>query len=554
MISQGVVVNESTSSAAFTNVVVFDGDRLLRNVDTVTVEGGRIAAVGRADDLMPPRSGTEVIDGAGGLLQPGFIDAHVHPVEAGLERMRCDLSSAATKQEYLTLIKQYADTHPDEPWILGGGWQMAAFPGGTPTRQELDAVVGDRPALLSNRDHHGSWANSRALELAGLDAHSPDPDDGRLEREPDGHPTGMLQEGARALVQAVVPPDTEDDEYAGLMEAQRHLHSLGVTGWQDAIVGNYGNHTDTTPLYQRAADNGDLTAYVVAALWWDRHRGAEQVPELVERRARHTHPRFRATSVKIMQDGIPENRTAAMIDPYVTTCRCAPAERGLSFVDPEELRGHVVELDRLGFQIHVHAIGDRAVREALDAFEAARRAHGPGDGRHHIAHLQVVHPDDVSRFAELEVSANMQTLWATYDPQMVELNVPLLGPERTSWQYPFAALDASGAHLCAGSDWPVTSADPWQALHVAVNRTLPEDDHDHNPERFLPHQALTLERALAAYTSGSGWINRREHGIAAGRPADLVLHDRNPFAHGPEQISDTRVVATWVDGQLVHHR
>lgn len=541
------------------NGAVFDGHRLVAGSDAVAIEDGRIIAIGTTVDLRAAApSGAEEIDAAGGLIQPGFIDSHAHPVEGGIERMRCDLSGAGTREECAAIIADYAATHPDEEWIQGGGWNLAAFPGGTPTARELDAIVGNRPALLFNRDHHGAWASTAALRAAGLDDSTPDPQDGRLERDSDGHLTGMLQEGACDLVAAHAPPKSEADEYAGLIEGQRYLHSVGVVGWQDAIVGFYGNHTDTCATYLRAAQNGDLTAHVVGALWWDRDRGAEQIAELEERRRSFAHARFSPTSVKIMQDGIPENRTAAMIEPYLAPsggCRCgAEGERGLSFVDPELLPGYVTGLDAVGFQVHVHAIGDRAVRESLNAFAAARAANGPSDNRHHIAHVQVVHPDDVRRFAELQVAANIQALWATFEPQMVELNAPLLGPERVEWQYPFADFRDAGVQLCAGSDWPVTTPNPWEAIHVAVNRTLRPDDYDYNETPFLPRQALTLSEALAAYTSGSGWVNRRPNEISVGADADIVIADRNPFSAEAGQIGDTQTVTTLVGGNAVFRR
>jgi len=544
----------------FVNGTVFDGRRLLAPGTDVAVRGETIVAVG-PDALSLRDAHTEVVDLDGGLLQPGFVDAHIHPIEGGLERMRCDLSVGATSDDYLSIIRDYAAAHPDEPWIRGGGWQLAAFPGGIPPLDALDAAVPDRPVFLANRDHHGAWVNSRALELAGIDAHTPDPADGRIERFADGRPNGVLQEGARELVTPFMPVDTPDDEYAALLSAQAYLHSLGVTGWQDAIVGNYGSHTDTGDVYRRAADNGDLTATVRAALWWDRERGLDQLDELVARRtALHGNPRFSAASVKVMQDGIPENQTAAMIDPYLdpTGCRCGTPSTGHSYIDPADLRRYVTALDAADFQVHVHAIGDRAVREALDALEAARAENGRADGgpsnRHHIAHVQIVHPDDVPRFARVDAAVNMQALWATFDPQMVDLNLPILGDERAAWQYPFAALERAGARLGAGSDWPVTTPDPWQALHVAVNRRLPASDPDFNPRAFFAEQALTLETALAAYTSGSAHLNGQDDAgcLAPGFAADLVVLDRDPFAAPADEIHLTRTRQTWVRGRRVY--
>jgi predicted amidohydrolase YtcJ len=521
----------------------------------VAVRDGRITAVGGDDEvrtLAGPR--TEVVEARGGLVHAGFVDAHVHPVQAGLERMRCDLSAGRTATEYVRLVADYAAAHPEQSWIAGAGWAMAAFPGGAPRAELLDAVVPDRPVFLPNRDHHGAWVNSRALELAGIDKRTPDPHDGRIERDADGRPTGTLHEGAMHLVGDLRPQDTPAEMLAALLGAQGYLHSLGITGWQDAIVGHHANLLDTSGTYRDASDRGLLTARVVGALFWDRHRGAEQIEDLLARRELMTGPRLSAGTVKIMQDGVPENFTAGMTEPYLDACGCRTANAGLSFLDPTALAEHVVELERHGFQVHVHAIGDRAVRETLDAFAAGRRANGRHDLRHHIAHAQVVHPDDVPRFAELGVAVNMQTLWAANDPQMLDLNVPFLGPERARWQYPFGDLARTGARLCAGSDWPVTSADPWDALHVAVNRHLPAHLVDRDYEPFLPEQALDLATALTAYTAGSAWINHADDTgrIEVGAQADLVVADRDPFPGPAEEIAATEVVATYVGGRLVH--
>ena len=533
------------STTAFVNGSVFDGRHHL-GAATVLVEDSHVTAVG---DLDVP-SGASVVDVAGGLVAPGFVDAHVHAVQGGLERTRCDLSSGSTREDYLAGVKAYAESHPDVPWILGGGWAMAAFPGGTPVAADLDTVVPDRPVFLPNRDHHGAWVNTRALELAGITRESPEPPHGRIERDADGRPTGTLHEGAMHLVTRLLPETSAADYYDGLLAGQAYLHSLGVTGWQDAIVGSYAGMDDPGPTYLHAAQRGDLTAHVVGALWWDRERGDEQVASLVERRQEFTHGRFRATSVKVMQDGVAENGTAAMTAPYLDRCGHATDNSGHSFVDPLALRRYVSRLDAEGFQVHVHAIGDRGVREALDAFETVA-----GSGlRHHVAHLQLIHPDDVRRFGELGVAANMQALWACLDDQMTDLTMPFLGEERSTWQYPFGSLHRAGARLVAGSDWPVSTPNPLEAIHVAVNRWAYGAEGREGNEPFLPEQSLDLETAFAAYTSGSAWVNHRDDAgvLAPGKAADLVVLDRDPFAGDVAEIGATRVVSTWVDGVAVH--
>jgi predicted amidohydrolase YtcJ len=534
----------------FRNGAIFDGHRH-RGPGAVVVEDGRIVETGPERELdTQPGPEVEDVDLRGGLLAPGFVDAHVHAVQGGLERIRCDLSGVSGREGYLAAIASYAEEHPEVPWILGGGWAMAAFPGGTPTASDLDGVVADRPVYLPNRDHHGAWVNTRALELAGVDTGTPDPPHGRIERDASGRPTGTLHEGAMQLVARHAPADDPDDYYSGLLEGQRYLHSLGVTGWQDAIVGDYAGMQDPGPAYLRAAQNGDLTAYVVGALWWERDLGEEQVASLVERRERYTHDRFRATSVKIMQDGVAENFTAAMTAPYLGADGAPTINSGLSFVNPGALRHYIAVLSDENFQVHVHAIGDRAAREALDAFAAAQQRDPRPDLRHHIAHLQLVHPDDVPRFATLGVAANIQALWACLDDQMVDLTLPFLDDQRAAWQYPFGDLHRAGARLVAGSDWPVSTPDPLAAIHTAVNRVAHGAEGREGHERFLPDQALPLEVAFAAYTSGSAWVNHRDDAgrLAPGAVADLVVLDRDPFAAPPDQIGATRVVSTWIDG------
>jgi predicted amidohydrolase YtcJ len=542
----------TNADLVFSGGPVHLGNAARSRATAVAVAGDPIVAVGHGEiaELVGPR--TEVVDLRGRLLIPGFQDAHVHPVGGGVEMGACDLSAALTAEECRALIAAYAAANPGAAWITGGGWSMDSFPGGTPDRWFLDEVVAERPVFLPNRDHHGAWVNSRALELAGIDSRTPDPADGRIERAADGTPTGMLQEGAMGLVADLVPPASEADLVAGLLRAQALLHSVGITAWQDAMVGSDTGLGDVVAAYRGVRDRGLLTGRVVGALWWERDQGLEQLDHLVALRAELSGGNLSATSVKIMQDGVAENHTAAMLSPYLRGCGCAEggSHDGLSFIDPAALRGYVTALDAQGFQVHFHALGDRAVREALDAIEAAREANGPRDTRPHLAHLQVVDPEDVPRFRALGATANLQPLWAAHEPQMDELTIPFLGPERAARQYPFGDLLRSGATLAGGSDWPVSSPDPVLGIHVAVNRTPPGEV----AEVFYPEQRIDLGSALAAYTSGTAYVNHLDDTgvIAVGNLADLVVLDRDPFSGPAEEIWRTRVEQTFVGGRRVY--
>jgi len=527
-------------------VVTMDAAR--RTAEAIAVRGGRIVAVGNARDLRPlAGSHTRVVELNGRMALPGFQDAHVHPTHGGLARIRCGLHDVTGgARAVVEHVREYADAHPELPWILGSGWYMADFPGGTPDKEKLDRVLPDRPVFLVNRDGHGAWVNTRALEVSGIDRDTPDPDDGRIERTVDGDPQGTLHEGAMELVQRVLPTTKPEEIERALREAQAYLHSLGITAWQDAWVedGDDG-------AYLALAERGELTARVVGALWWDRTGGLEQVDAVIARRDRGAVGRYATTSVKLMLDGVCENFTAAMLEPYLRADGQPGDNAGFDFIDPALLGQVVTRLDAAGMQPHFHCIGDRAVRNALDAVEAARRANGWSDTRPHIAHIQVIHPDDLPRFRALGVVANAQPYWACHESQMDDLTIPFLGPERASWQYPFASLRRAGAQLAMGSDWAVSTANPLREMEVAVRRV---SDERRDAPSFLPEERLDLAESLVAFTIGSAFVNHfddRTGSLEVGKLADLIVLDRDLFAADAGPIGDARVLLTLVEGDAV---
>jgi predicted amidohydrolase YtcJ len=534
-------------------------------VQALAVRGGVIQALGTDGDIRDLTGpGTRVVDLRGRLAIPAFGDAHVHPVSGGLESLRCNLLGLRTRHECLAAVSAYCASLPASAWVLGGGWTMAAFPGGTPVAADLDAVTGGRPAFLPNRDHHSAWVNTAALDLAGVGADTPDPDDGRIERDEAGRPAGALHDGAMRLVAAHVPPASAAELTGGLLAAQAYLHSLGITRFQDACVGAAGELgiPDAFDAYCRAAADGLLTCHVVGALWWDRGRGLDQIDDLLARRERAMRVgagdgHFRATTVKLMVDGVCETFTAAMSAPYLDRHGHPSGNRGNLFIEPEMLAEATRRLAAEGFQLHFHVIGDRAVTVALDALEALPAAQRRA-ARHHLAHLQFIAPRDMGRLRALDAVANFQPLWACSDPQMTELTLPFVGAERAAWQYQIGSLARSGTRLAFGSDWPVSSPDPLQEIHVAVNRVLSERLGTRGePERedpFLPGQAITVQAAIDAFTRGVAWVNHSE-GVAGtllpGLQADLAVLDQDLFAIPAAYIGSTSVVMTAASGKVV---
>lgn len=548
-----------------TGAALFVDGGVSREADSIAIEGGRIRAIGsREDASRATAADAEVIDAHGGLVTPGFLDCHAHPVQAGLERLSCDLTDSTSAEEAVAMVRDYAAAHPDLDWIVGGGWHMDDYPGGTPSSALLDDAVPGRKIYLVNADHHGAWVSSAGIRAAGITPETGDPADGKIDRTESGELVGTFQEGAMEMFQPVLPLPDLDSRVAAIVEAQTYYHSLGVTGWHDAIVGEYAGTGDATEAYLEAVSRGVLHHIVTAALWLRRDITLDTVDEAVadyiarrERFGDHSgeSPRFRlrATAIKIMMDGVPESRTASMKAPYLDACGHPTGGTGTSHFSKEVLLAILPKLACAGFQLHFHAIGDQAVLDAVEVLEAVRAAGADPDLAHHIAHLQSVDIADVPRFVSSGAIANMQALWAANSRQMLELNRPLFGDERYRIQYPFASLALAGAPLAMGSDWPVSTPDPWQAIHVAVTRREP-GSADQDP--LAPGEALDLASCITAYTRGSSrvFLDQSLGRIEVGAPADLAIADRNPFAGAPEDIWTTTNATTVLGGEVVYRR
>ena len=519
----------------------------------IAIAGAEILAVGTDDEIRALATpATELIDAQGAAVLPGFHDAHIHAQAGGLGLSGCDLETEHSIAGYSSLITDYAASHREE-WVVGAGWFGDVFEGGLPTKELLDELVPDRPAVFTSHDAHGVWVNSRALHLAGITRDTPDPNAGRIVRDESGDATGMLLDTAGELVTSLIPPHKPADLRAALLAAQDHLFSLGVTAWHDAILGAYLTLPDCLPAYLETLAEGSLRALVTGSMWWPPTKGSDYLPEMYRRIAEARKSGFDVRSVKIMQDGICENCTAALIEPYTGV---HPEVRGDSVIAPDELANITTALDAAGLSVHFHGVGDRAVRECLDAVAQARAANGAGQ-RHQIAHLDVVDPADIPRFAQLEVSANLQPLWARDDQEILERKYPLIGDERARWHFPFGSLQAAGAHLAMGSDWPVTSPDPLWGLHAACTRTAPAADvHALNPESKIsaqPQERLDIGTAIRAYTLGAAEVSGVSEitgSLTTGKRADLVLLT-GALDH-PGSFDDVRVRRTIVAGSTVY--
>lgn len=537
---------EETADLVFQNGSIYTVDTNRSWAHAIAISGGRIVYVGSDEgvqELIGPS--TEVVDLDNRMMLPGFQDVHIHPISGGIEAMSCDLNGLTTLDEYLSAIEKYARENPDEEWIRGGGWSMAVFgPGANASRKLLDEIVPDRPVMLYSADGHSAWVNSKALEIAGVTAETSNPEDGVIDREPgSGEPLGSLQEGAMYLVAKHAPATDLETRTAGLKYAIEMLNSYGITSVQDASVDE-----DDLMAYRALDERGELKLRVVGSLWWERDQGVEQIDNFKRLREEYTKGRLRATTVKIMQDGVMENFTAAMLEPYLEQ----GGTKGIPMVEPEALKTDVTALDAAGFQVHFHAIGDAAIRQALDAIEAALNENGNLAHRHHISHLELIDPADIPRFRRLHVVANFQPLWAFADSYITDLTVPFIGPERSRWLYPIASVSRSGGMIAFGSDWSVSTANPFDEMETAMTRMGSAGE---TSEPFIPEERIDLPLALAAFTINAAYVNTHEDdtgSIEVGKFADLVVLDQNLFDVSPQQISETGVLLTLLEGEVVH--
>lgn len=539
-----------TAELIFTNAKVYTVEDNQPWAEAVAISDGKILAVGASEDIAELQASyTRVVDLEGRLLMPAFGDAHVHPVLGGIAFSRCSLHDGESLEDYQEIIADCVAASPGDGPVFGMGWEDSLFPpNGVPRKEVLDAVTTERALIFKSVGGHTYWVNSKTLELAGIDKDTPDPANGHIDRdEESGEPVGGLQEAARDLVEYLIPKPTAEEMQQSIIYTAEHFNSLGIVSWHDAGIDLAADgSSEILDAYKAVSDQGALNVHATIALTWANERTLDQIPVIADAAARAEAWGLRAKAVKYYVDGVIPQRTAAMIEPY----EGGGAERGELQIDPDILDEAATQLGAMGIQAHFHAIGDRGVRVSLDAIEESNTRNGT-NRRPMISHLNVIDPEDQSRFGALGAIAVFQPTWASSYPYM-DLTRQAIGPVRSNYIYPANSVAKSGGILAYGADWPVATADPLLGLEVAVTRTNYEDPAS-GP--LLPEEGVTLEEAVRAHTINVAYANHMEEitgSIAPGKSADLIVIDTDIFSVPPTDISDANVILTLFKGESVY--
>jgi len=531
-------VNTGRADRVFVNGRVWTGEPGKALAEALAVRGSTLLEVGTTSAIRRlAGKGTDVVDLRGRFVAPGFIDAHLHLVGGGLSLEELRLDDASDFAAVAARIGAWARAHPEERWVTGEGWSYAAFPGGLPSRVQLDALVPDRPAFLSSYDGHTGWANSAALRLAEVRRATKDPPGGEIVRDAAGEPTGVLKENAQQLVERLLPKKLPHEIERALRRAIAQAAAWGLTGVQQAGI----SEEELESLARALEATPQLRVY--AALRMERDPTPDVLASQDELRRRFATPRLRVGAVKGFLDGVVEARSAAMFEPY------SGGGTGLEHFTREELDRSVAAYDKAGWQVMLHAIGDRAVEMALTAFERAARANGTSGRRHRVEHLEVPRTADLPRFKALGVIASTQAMFPYPNANHLDVYVPALGPERARRALAFKAVDDAGAVQAFGSDWPVFTAEVVRGIATAVTRTTFEGTPAGGWE---PLQRLSAEAALRHFTRDAAYAEHAEQErglLKEGRVADFVVLSQDLLALPPERIKDTKVLLTVLGGQ-----
>ena len=514
--------------------------------EALAIRGEKIVAVGRTKEIDGYRGpATRIIDAHQHLVLPGFVDCHIHFMDGSLGLTQVDLNGAKTVVEIQKRVKEYAASHPKEPWITGMGWTYPTFgPGALPHKKFLDEVVPNRPVYLVAFDGHSSWANSKALAMAGITRATPDPANGRIVRDESGEATGALKESAGDLIAALMPKPTREERLAALRLGMHEANKYGLVRVHSA-----GGDFEYLDLFDELHRRGEQTLRFYIAYFLDPPQLTPDALQKIESaRGTYRDDWISGGAVKTMLDGVIEAHTAAMLTPYSDD----PSQIGELFWDPGKYKQAITELDRRGLQIFTHAIGDKAVRTALDAYEQAANANHTQDARPRIEHIETITSQDIPRFGKLGVIASFQPLHAYPDEDTLQIWVRNAGPDRASRAWVWHSIEGTGGRLAFGSDWPVVTLNPWPGVQNALTRQTTEGDP---PGGFVPNERVSLEDTIKAYTLGAAVAGRREKtegSLEAGKLADLIVLSQDLFQIKPNQTGKEEVMLTIVGGKLVY--
>jgi len=532
------------------NGAVYTVDAERSWAEAVAIKDGKIIYVGDNEGAGAYISTeSEVIDLAGHMLLPGFHDSHVHILTGIMDEDECDLLRIPTAEDVAVKLKECTELAGigDDGWIVGGGWGEWLWPEANPQKGLLDILYPDRPVYLESSFGHGAWINSKAMDIVGIDASTPNPEAGIIEHDPEtGEPSGTLRESAMMLVKEHIPPLTLEQRTNRVRAAVDYAHSFGITaviepGVDEAALESILNLADTAGLDIRAVTS-------LSPISWNAGTFDEGVFAFLEGREQWRRENIDVDSVKIYMDGVIEYGTSPLLEPYEDEHYGS----GEFFYEQDDVDRYFQRFDNMGLQVHVHAIGDAAIRRALDGFEAMRAANGMSDNRHQIVHLQLIHEDDRPRFGELNVGAVFQSLWAYPDPAALELDVPMLGEERTWQMYPIKSVQDAGGRLVGGSDYFVTDMNPLLAIETAVTR---QDPWTNEGPLLNADEKTDLATMIEAYTINGAYqmkLDDVQGSIEVGKRADLVVLDRNLFEIPASEISEAKVMMTIFNGKTVY--